>query len=39
MPRCEDPSWPTQCFVLGGTVLTIYGDGPLDKTVLTKITD
>jgi hypothetical protein len=38
--RCAEPdSFPTQCFVINGTKLTFYGDSPLDKLELTKISD
>lgn len=39
-PRCtETDGFQTNCFVLGGTQLTIYGDTSLDKLELTKISD
>jgi hypothetical protein len=35
----ERAGFERECFRLGGTTLTIYGDSPLDKLPLTKLAD
>jgi len=36
---CTGDEMESDCFVLDGTTLTIYGSTPLDKVTMTKVSD